>query len=237
MICAMIFGFILSAFVGIMYSSTQIAPIVLSLAMTLLYESLGFFVFNSEGLNLLKASGDMSMLSNPVFMFVLILIVVVVINFLSRNTTYGYHRRALSTGQSVSVNSGINEKINAILCYAISGALFAAAGVISASYQGIISPSLGLSSVGTVFTAMLPVFVGGFMGSFSTDTIGIFIASIMVAFMNIGLTVLGLSETQRNLFNAVILIVFLMFSNNLKYLAQRKQIKMRTQEALEKARS
>lgn len=66
LICAMIFGFILSAFVGIMYSLTQIAPIVLSLAMTLLYESLGFFVFNAEGLNLLKASGDMSMVFNSV---------------------------------------------------------------------------------------------------------------------------------------------------------------------------
>lgn len=225
---AIAFGLVLSGIVGIAYCVTKMSPIVLSLGMALLYESVGFLVFDSKGLSLINEKEKVGLLSNGWYMVAMILIVVLIMNFLSQYTTFGYHQRALASGQNVSVNSGIHEIKNAIICYALSGGLAAIAGVINVSYKGTLSPSLGLSSVASIFVAMLPVFLGGFLASFSTDAIGKLIACIMIAILNAGMTVLGLSETQQSLLNALILITFLIYLFNsrefsaLKYLKQRK---------------
>ncbi len=230
LVFAIITGMVMSGIVGVLYCLTKIAPMVLSLGMALVMESVTFLLFK-EGLNLKKAVGDVTMLSDPFFMLAIVAIVLLLFTFLSEKTVFGFQRRSLGTGQAVAVNAGVKEIPNTILCYVLSGGLVAVVGTINSSYRGIISPSLGLASVSSIFTAMLPVFLGGFMASFSNDTLGKVLACLMVTILNTGMTAFGLNETTQSLINALILILFLLFMFNAKDFAKFSQSQLRKREA------
>ena len=84
-------------------------------------------------------------------------------------TQFGYEYKSLLSGQKVSVNTGIHEVSNAVICYTIAGGFMGVVGFISASNTGNIQMSLNFGSIGVMFTAFLPMFIGGFIGRFCNE--------------------------------------------------------------------
>ncbi len=231
LVLSIVVSVMLSFVVGVLYVVTRISPIVLSLGMALIYEALGYKMFDSTGLRLSNTQ-EVIILSDKLFLTIVLLLVLVLMIYIFQKTSFGYHYRALMVGQATAVNAGVNEKVNAVLCYAISGGLISIAGVVKAAYQGTMAPDLGLASVGTIFSSMLPVFLGGFLGKFSNDTLGIFLGSIMLAMVNLGMSTIGVSQTKQTLISACILLVFLVFSNNTQVILERTIRKERKALAL-----
>ena len=49
--------------------------------------------------------------------------VLLILSYILGYTKFGYNSKALKTGQKNAVDVGINEKLNAVLCYVIAGGL------------------------------------------------------------------------------------------------------------------
>jgi ribose transport system permease protein len=227
LVIAIISGAILGLIVGFVYIITKITPIILSLGAALIFEAISFWLYDSKGFKAFGVPG-LELLSNPLFLVVLIVVVVAVMSILNYYTGFGFRYRALAKGQDVAVSSGVKEKKNTIVCYTLAGCLIAIAGVIKCAYQGGQDPAMGLASVGVIFSAYLPVFIGGFWGKYSNDTIGLFVGALSISILGLGMSNMLVPLSRQSLVNAVILLVFLVFLNNNKIISnwnlQRKRI-------------
>ncbi|MBP3824195.1 MAG: hypothetical protein ILA11_00480, partial [Butyrivibrio sp.] len=106
-------------------------------------------------------------------------------------TAAGRKGKILSNNQRAGVNIGINEKKNVFITYIFSGIILGFAALIYVS-QNEVNPQSGLATSGIMFSYIVPVFMGTFIGLASCDVIGIAIAAIGMEIMNYGLNCLNL---------------------------------------------
>jgi ribose transport system permease protein len=206
-------GAILGAISGILYILLNIAPIVTSLGVTLLYEALTFIVTGGSGI-VLNSSLHLTKIASAQNQMIILMIGFILIFVISNFTKFGYEWRALITGQKISVDTGISEKWNALVCYILAGIFISVAITFTMSIQGTASASLNFSTISTIFAAFLPLFLGGFIGRFSEEKLGIMIGSFTTALITLGLVRLDVSPQMQALWNALILLAFLVYLNN-----------------------
>lgn len=94
-----------------------------------------------------------------------------------------------------------------------------AVGFLQAARNTYISTNvLNFGSISVMFTAFLPMFIGGFIGRFSNDKLGYLLAGISMSLLNslfAQLSLIGIIDnTSRSIVEAVLLVLFLIFLNN-----------------------
>ena len=117
----------------------------------------------------------------------------------------------------VAVNTGIHEVPNAVWCYVICGALMGIVGFLNAARSSNINGgSLNFGSIGIMFTAFLPMFIGGYIGRFSNDKLGYLMAAVCMSMLNSTFAAFSneISASTQSIINAVLLVVFLIYLNN-----------------------
>jgi ribose transport system permease protein len=115
------------------------------------------------------------------------ILAIAVYAFYSYCTVSGKQARLLANNQQASVNIGIKEKKNVIVSYVFSGLIFGFATIIyiaNALHRGAYT---SMSTVGELFSNILPVFVGLIVGAFCGDTIGTIVGSLTLCLMSWGL--------------------------------------------------
>jgi len=152
-----------------------------------------------------------------VYAFLLILAVLAVVVFLFDHTRFGYDYRALRDGQKVAVETGIREVPNALVCYAVCGALMGVVGFLNtARNTNINGGSLNFGSIAIMFTAFLPMFIGGYIGRFSNDKLGYLLAAVCMSMLNSTFAAFSneVTASAQSIINAVLLVLFLIYLNN-----------------------
>jgi len=237
LLVCMIIGAILGTISGLIYIILRLPPIVVSVGVAMIYEAIGFLVNEGRGVRIVNNPTLLIFAQQPYITF-LALIVVIVLIVLLDFTKFGFDTNSLRGGQAIAVNIGVNEKTNTLICYLIAGALMAAAGVISLSILGSCTPKLGLGSSSYMMNAFLPMFIGGFLAKYSDRNIGVMIGSFTQACIISGFAILGLSTSLQSILNAMIVLVFLVFTSNSYKIAEfqmMKEKRLKAQMALEKA--
>lgn len=107
-------------------------------------------------------------------------------------------------------------------------------GFISASNTGNIQMSLNFGSIGVMFTAFLPMFIGGFIGRFCNEKIGYLLGAVTTAFISLMYARLNVDASIQQIVTAVILVLFLVYLNNenkvIELVMLKKQLKKKRQE-------
>ena len=219
-------GVILSLITSIIYSFSRVPVIICTIAVTLVYEAITYLIFEAKGLNII--SYDISKFGKFPFIFVPLIIAVLFFLFYSNFTVEGKRGKLLSMGQRSAVNIGIAEKKNVIACYFVTGIILGLGALVYGS-QNIISPQSNLSTSSILFSYIVPVFIGMFLGKASVDAVGIAVASVGMAIMNSGLDCLGVGGggVQQIIFG-MFMLCFYAFSgqfDRLKSLFMRKTLK------------
>ena len=209
-ICA---GLLLGTISGAVYVITKLPPIIVSLGVTLLYEGAAFAVTDGYGVSFV-ANKELTAFPRVRNYLLIIAAALVITIIIFDYTSFGYRYRALLSGQKVSVNTGIREIPNAVGCYAIAGALMGAVGFISATNTGTIQMSLNFGSIGVMFTAFLPMFIGGFIGRFCNERIGYLLGAVTTAFISLAYARLKVDSSVQQIITALILVLFLIYLNN-----------------------
>ncbi len=210
---SLVSGIVLGTVSGLVYIIVKLPPIIVSLGVALFYEGLAFTITKGYGVNFVTNIGLTSFpgVRNYLILIVISLLVVYVI---FDRTRFGYNYKALLSGQKVAVNTGIKEIPNAIGCYAIAGGLMGLVGFISASNTGNIQMALNFGSIGVMFTAFLPMFIGGFIGRFCNDKLGYMLGAVTTALISLMYARLNVDSSIQQITTAVILVVFLIYLNN-----------------------
>lgn len=213
LIISVLAGMLLGAISGSIYVLTKLPPIIVSLGVTLLYEGAAFAMTKGYGVSFVaneKLTGFPSVRNYALIIIVALFVMIVIFD----TTNFGYSYKALLSGQRVSVHTGIKEVPNAIGCYAIAGAWMGIVGFISATNTGTIQMSLNFGSIGVMFTAFLPMFIGGFIGRFCNEKIGYLLGAVTTAFISLAYARLNVNSSVQQIITASILVGFLIYLNN-----------------------
>lgn len=206
-------GALLGLVSGAVYVIVKLPPIIVSLGVALFYEGLAFAITNGYGVSFV-ANTELTSFPGVVNYVLVIVCGLLIFIFLFDYTQFGYAYKALLSGQKVSVNMGIKEIPNAVGCYMIAGALMGMVGFISATNTGTIQMALNFGSIGTMFTAFLPMFIGGFIGRFCNEKIGYLLGAVTTAFISLMYARLNVDASVQQIVTALILVCFLIYLNN-----------------------
>lgn len=177
---------ILSVGVALVYVYGRLPIMIATIGMALVYEALTPLIYGGSGINLVSnlTFKWFSTFPGVLVPFAGAIIVYAVYEYVAKT---GKQAVLLSNNQQAAVNIGINEKRNVIVSYVYSGLIFGFATMIYAS-TGLHAASFSsLSTVGELFSNILPVFVGLYVGVFCGDTIGIIMGSTSICMMTFGL--------------------------------------------------
>ena len=161
-------GCLLGLISGAIYVALRLPPIITSLGVTLIYEGIMYTITSGKYLMKEVQNSSMSAFANTwVYAFIIILLVLIFMVVVFEKTTFGYDYAALKSGQKVSINTGINEVKNALICYGICGALMGLVGFLNAARNTTINGGqLNFGSIAIMFTAFLPMFIGGYISRY-----------------------------------------------------------------------
>lgn len=182
-----------SILIAVLYVYGRLPIIIATIGMALLFESITCLLYNGAGTNLV-ANGAIKAFSTFPLVVIPLAAAVAVYTFYSYAAVTGKQSRLLANNQSAAVNIGINENRNVMISFIYSGLIFGFATMIYAS-TGIMRASFSsLSTVGSLFSNILPVFIGLMLARFCGDTIGTILGSVTLCLMSFGLQVIFSSE-------------------------------------------
>ena len=211
-------GTLLGLLSGVIYVSLGIPPIITSLGVTLIYEGVTFTMTQGRYIMTEVQNASMTACRNTwVYSALLIGVVLVFMIYVFDNTRFGCNYRALKEGQKVAVDTGIREVPNAIGCYTICGGLMGVVGFLYAvRTTNIDTSALNFGSIGIMFTAFLPMFIGGYISRFSNEKLGFFLAALCMSMLNSTFAVFSneIKASTQSIINAVLLVVFLIYLSN-----------------------
>jgi len=213
LLLSVLFGGLLGLISGLVYVSTRLSPIIVSLGIALFYEGLSFTITGGHGVLFANNTELLSFANNRNYLIILAIALVCMI-VLFDHTKFGYEYKALLSGQRVAVNTGIKEVPNALICYTVAGLLMGAQGFISATNNGSITMSLNFGSISPMFMAFLPMFIGGFIGRYSNDKLGYLLGALSSALISLVFVRLNVSSSTQQIISAALMVTFLIYLNN-----------------------
>lgn len=206
LIVAVVMGVVLCTVTGIVYTYSRVPVIICTIGMTFLYESLTYLIFGGNGVRGFFSDYNLAFFQRMPGTFIpaaLGIIIFVIYNYF---TLSGRRSKILANNQTSGVNVGINEKKDVIISYIFTGLIIGMAAIVYVS-KGDIEAQSGLSTSGILFSYIVPVFMGMFIGIASCDVVGILMAAIGMEIMNYGLACmnLGAGGWQQIIFGIFVL--------------------------------
>ena len=207
------FGFIFGLISGLIYVLVKLPPIIVSLAIALFYEGFAYTLTGGHGVSFANNAAllGFSSVSNYLIITAAALIIMI---FTFDFTKFGYEYKALLSGQKVSVNTGIREIPNALICYSIAGAFMGCQGFISATTNGSIQMTLNFGSISPMFMAFLPMFIGGYIGRFSNEKLGYLLGAVCSSLISLMYVRIDVTSSVQQIISALLLVGFLIWLNN-----------------------
>ncbi len=231
LLACLAFGALLGLLSGLAYVLLRLPPIVVSIGVAMIYEAIAFLLNGGRGVSVIMHP-ELPVFASPGAIALLAAVIVAFLVVLTNFTKFGYNSNSLRSGQATAVNIGIDEKRNALACYSIAGSLMAAAGAISLSILGTMTPKLSLGSSSYMMNAFLPLFLGGFLARFSDRNVGIVAGAFVQACIISGFAILGLSVSLQSVLNTLIVLAFLLFTANSYKLEEFRLMKAKRLSAL-----
>lgn len=177
---------VLSLLVAVFYVYGRIPIVITTIGFAMLYESITRLIYGGRGINIVS-NMTLRIFSSYPYALIPLAIAIAIYAFYSYCTVSGKQSRLLANNQQAAVNIGVKEKKNVIVSYLFSGLIFGFATIIYIANAMHRSASIEMSTVGELFSNILPVFVGLIVGVFCGDTIGTIVGSLTLCLMSWGL--------------------------------------------------
>lgn len=210
MILALLLGAGFGIISGLLVTKGRLQPFIATLITMTVYRGLTMIFTNGKPISnlgdsfVLKLIGKGNFYHIPIPVILLILIFIL-FYFLLNKTTFG--RRIYATGSNWKSArlAGVNIHKTKIIAYAISGTMAALSGLILLSRLGSAQPTLG---TGYELDAIAAVALGGTSMSGGRGKIyGTFIGVLIIAVLNNGLNILGVSSYYQDVIKGLVILV------------------------------
>ena len=210
MLLALIIGTLLGVLSGILVTKGRLQPFIATLITMTAFRGITMIFMNGKpisglgGSEMLKFVGKGSVIGIP-FPVILFIAVFILFMFVLEKTTFG--RRLYATGSNpVSAKlAGVNINRTKLIAYAISGCMAALSGMILLSRLASAQPTLG---DGYELDAIASVALGGTSMNGGRGRIwGTFVGVLIIAVLNNGLNILGVSSYYQSVVKAVVILI------------------------------
>jgi ribose/xylose/arabinose/galactoside ABC-type transport system permease subunit len=153
---------------------------------------------------LVLGQGTIMNIALPIFILFLLFLLS---DFVYKKTVFGEYTRAIGSNSEAARLAGISTNKMSIKIFILSGILAAIAGILTASRLGVGSPKVG---TGTEMDAITAVVLGGTSFSGGSGTIrGTLVGALVVAVLNNGLTLMGVSSYWQQVVLGFVLVLAL----------------------------
>jgi ribose/xylose/arabinose/galactoside ABC-type transport system permease subunit len=215
LLVAVFCGIILCAITAAVYMLGRLPIVIATIGVTLLYESLTYIIFGGGGISNFYQNDTLSIFGHLPGVLLPTALAMGIFLFYSNYTVTGRKGKILANNQVAGVNIGIWEEANVSQTGMFTGAIVGLAAVIYVS-QNQVLPQASLSTAGIMFSYIVPVYIGMFIGLASNDVIGISIAAIGMAIFNYGLNCMNLGGGGwQQIIMGVFMMTFYTFSAQL----------------------
>lgn len=221
---ALLAGVILGAVSGILVTKGRLQPFIATLITMTAYRGLAMIITDGKPISRLAASiesesgaflfkvlgkGNIVFGPNDLFKIpipaIILVIALVVFWFLLTKTTFGRKLYATGSNEKCAKLVGVNTTKIKIIVYAVSGFMSALAGLIMISRVDSAQPILG---EGYELDAIAAVALGGTSMSGGRGKIsGTFAGVLIIAVLNNGLNILGVSTYYQEVIKAVVILI------------------------------
>ncbi|PWE55854.1 ABC transporter permease [Metarhizobium album] len=172
-------------------------------------------------------------LSTKFFIFsipsIILLLLVLLVDFLSRRTLWGREVFAIGGGRSEARAAGVSMKRPIVLIFSLSAALAGLAGALLSIKSGSASP-LGFEAV--VLEAVTACLIGGIALSGGRGSIpGILIGLFTIRFLVSGIAALGAPFWMQSLATGALLIVVIIGEAVIRHVVRRRKFALSAQPA------
>lgn len=210
MLIAIVVGVGFGTISGLFVTFGRLQPFIATLITQIVFR--GFTMIFTQGKPISNLGGDFlfkflgkgSLFGIP-FPVILFIIAFVIIWFVLEKTTFG--RRLYATGSNAAAAklAGVNINKTKIIAYAISGGLAALSGLVLLSRLGSAQP---LAGEGYELDAIAAVALGGTSMNGGRGRIwGTFVGVLIIAVLNNGLNILGISSYWQSVIKGVVILV------------------------------
>lgn len=213
LIGALMASIIVAAFTGILNRFLRIPSLILTMALTMIFEILGKNIAGK--FSFVSIDYKYAALGSAPYIIIVLLISALVFYFVFNYTKFSYHMRALGSNEAVSKNAGIHTQTVKVLCFVIGGIFAAVSAVLTISQSGSMGAQTNLGSATLLFKPLMGIIIAEVLQPVCNMTIGIFISQFTLNTIFIGLIAAGLPDTFQNIFLGIFLLVVMIFTNNI----------------------
>ncbi len=222
---------LLSFFVANLYVWGRIPVVMCTIGATILFESITLIFNGGKGGNI-STEASLNFFGKDMGALIVLTLISAVIYFTYMTfSVSGKQAILLANNQESAVNIGIRERINVVHTFIVSGILYGIAAVVYASQTySIEAVTSVLSTVGTAFRSILPVFMGFYIGKYSKDTIGIFFSSFAIGTLTYGIEIIApvdYAGSFKLIVYGFFVIVFFLVSHQGGYIIKQISAKLK----------
>lgn len=204
-------GFVCGSFNGLVITKGRLAPIIVTLATTAIYEGIALFIMAKPGGEVHSAFRKfMTRGLEGYFPLLLFLFVLAFVWIMTNRSAYGRVLRAIGGNEGAAYSTGVRVERVKFMAYAMAGVLSAIAGVFLSARM-----NSGDATVGNSFSmnAITATVVGGTaMTGAVGDPLGTVAGVFIITIINNMLNLFGVSSFYQYICQGVILIIALSLS-------------------------
>lgn len=205
--CSLI-GLILGSITGSVFTLLRVPSIVVTIGMLLILESLSTVVFKGRGAIIPE---EYLVLGKFPINVIIGACVFLFAYYLFNYRKFGYQVRAIGNGTDVARSSGINISKVRLLCFSTTGLFAGIYASVTLGISGISTSISNMASIGIMFSAMICVLIGRAIDGSVNLIIGVYIGSITMQILKIGIMATGLPGTFEYVIVSFLVLIFLAF--------------------------
>ena len=221
LLCAIFAGMIAGLLTGIFHTAMGIPPILSGILTQLSLYSINLAIMDfkaNQGSAVTKYPLIVSQrnvrqmsLSNPIFITLIILVIVIALLYWFFGTEIGCSLRATGANEAMSRAQGINTNIAKIIGLMISNGIVALSSALLAHYQGFVDVNMGRGAIviGLAAVIISEVIFGKIFINFALKLVGVAIGAVIYYIVIQIVLWLGLNTNLLKLLSALIVAVFL----------------------------
>lgn len=217
MLAGLFIGVLFGVISGLLVTAGKIQPFIATLVTQIVFR--GFTMIFTEGKPISNLGGSFffkfigkGRLFGIPFPVVLFIVTFFIMWFVLEKTTFG--RRLYATGSNAAAAklAGVNINKTKVIAYAISGGMAALSGLVLLSRLGSAQPRAG---EGYELDAIAAVAVGGTSMNGGRGRLwGTFVGILIIAVLNNGLNILGVSSYWQEVVKGVVILVAVLSDKN-----------------------
>ena len=219
LLVTMLIGALCGLFNGFLIAKIKVSPMITTLSTMFLYLGLARGITKGDSVysyNLASGMGNMSLAGIPVQLFIYVLMAILFYVILAKST-YGRELYSIGLNENASIYSGINTERVKIIVYMLAGLMSSVAALIWLGRFNALKYDAGYNFNLKVITIVV---LGGtsITGGYG-DIRGTIVATLIIAVLSNGLTVLNIPVAAQTIVQGTVLIISLV---SLKFINQRK---------------